>query len=225
MQHAQINFLNSCWTITPKSKMGTGLNFGTSWSQWSCQLSVIADQQAWGWLTHSTLCWHLRTVGTVSFCRGCESVRGHYLPSLIHAISCSLGSKNGNALYTVSSTLNMLWSIAWCDVCRRSPGRGGRPRLFSSIAELNSSSFPQLQDSNIYTSAHQHQYISVAVFRFAFICANVNIFYININIWTSAPICPHLCTGPHQHLQRSSKSDPDVDNLFCWNPKKHPIFF
>ena len=90
-------------------------------SGWNYQSSIIADQQAWGWLSlptplfpsQSVCCTgvleHWSTVpvcctgapatGSVSFfCWGCESVRGHYLPSLIHAISCSPGSKNGNTV-------------------------------------------------------------------------------------------------------------------------------
>ena len=71
-------------------------------------------------------------------------------------------------------------------VCRRSPGRGGPARLFSSIAELNSGGFPERQDSNIHTFAHQYQNFHG--------CVQIHI-YTNTNehIFKSGSIFIHIC--------------------------------
>ena len=113
-------------------------------SGWNYQSSIIADQQAWGWLSLPTPLFPSQSVcctgalwSTVEQCilllLGVWVSAGHYLPSLIHAISCSPGSKNGNT---------------------EDPPGEGAPRLFSSIAELNSPNFPNAIRIPIYTYPH-----------------------------------------------------------------------
>ena len=115
---------------------------------------------------------------------GCESVRGHYLPSLIHAISCSLGSKNGNAQHLVPTVLHNAG-------VQKIPWARGAARLFSSIAELNSSGFPELQDSNIHicTSISKHPHLSTHL---------------------PIPIYQH-CTI-HQHTHTKTQTEGNITN-------------
>ena len=63
----------------------------------------------------------------------------------------------GPKMATRRTTCQLLWGVVQHDTvraCRRSPGRGGRPRLFSSIAELNSPNFPNAIRIPIYTYPH-----------------------------------------------------------------------
>ena len=63
----------------------------------------------------------------------------------------------GPKMATRRTTCQLLWGVVQhgtVRACRRSPGRGGRPRLFSSIAELNSPNFPNAIRIPIYTYPH-----------------------------------------------------------------------
>ena len=116
-------------------------------SGWNYQSSIIADQQAWGWLSlptalfpsQSVCCTGAPATGSVSFfCWGCESVRGIICPRWFTQFPAPLGPKMAT---------------------QKIPRAREPPRLFSSIAELNSGGFPERQDSN--TSAHHHQFIHI----------------------------------------------------------------
>ena len=96
-------------------------------------------------------------MGTVSFCRGCESVRGHYLPSLIHAISCSLGSKNGNAPHNVPTVVRCCptWHSAHL---QKIPWARGPAQIILINCGTEQPQLPQRhQDSNIHIPTHQHK--------------------------------------------------------------------
>ena len=119
----------------------------------SYQLSVIADQQACQ--SGESLTYLVPSTEYPSLQGGgCESVRG--------ALSAPADSRNFLLPWVqkwqrTARRLHCGWhSGQRCTmrVCRRSPGRGGRPRLFSSIAELNSPNFPNAIRIPIYTYPH-----------------------------------------------------------------------
>ena len=117
------------------------------------QLSVIADQQACQ--SGESLTYLVPSTEYPSLQGGgCESVRGGIICSgWFTQFPAPLGPK----MATRCTTCQLLWGVVQHDTvraCRRSPGRGGRPRLFSSIAELNSPNFPNAIRIPIYTYPH-----------------------------------------------------------------------
>ena len=157
------------------------------------QLSVIADQQAWGWLTHSLSSALLAShkidvhciplwcipvncipVQCIPLHWGCESVRGHYLPSLIHAISCSLGSKNGNALYLVSTVGDIPGSVVQCG-CAEDPLGEGAGQIILINCGTEQRWLP-------WAPGFQYTHIRTSISRLPWLCTLYRFTFTNINI-------------------------------------------
>ena len=90
--------------------------------------------------------------------RGCESVREHYLPSLIHAISCSLGSKNGNALHCASNCGQR--AVRHCTLrgVQKIPWARGPAQIILINCGTEQHRLPLAPRIPIYTSPHQYQH-------------------------------------------------------------------
>ena len=108
-----------------------------------------------GWVTHLLGPQHRVSISSG---RGVwVSAGGHYLLRLIHAISCSLGSKNGNALHNVPTVVRCCptWHSARL---QKIPWARGPAQIILINCGTEQPQLPQRhQDSNIHIPTHQHK--------------------------------------------------------------------